>query len=545
MYTTRNKYLLLTIIACIFIVSCQRYDGYRAVKRGSKVYVTLEEYQPAFRNPMKGLREFFSPGIDTVRKEYPYPYGSMIKEYMQWNMMEKNADDNVKSVIDYSNHRWKGVEDINMKVIPRTYLVWIEPWHGGKSKDPENPDDLNGWHWPSDMPAENAPYKNVPGEWACYLEKGDSLTPITGGYFDKNFPDRVRNLVRKLGMAWDNDPRVAYVEMGIIGEWGEQHDPDLSTYWPPHDEPKHVANRTWISGIQSVLGDAFTESFKNKKVMVRYAYEFKDYNFGIYWDSFAMPEEYKRGYLEMKKLGDRWKTQPMGGEITWNWGSFLARGYNSFKDCVCDSITHETIIDQIHDLHMNHLGGITWTDFNDDVLLDSIQDIQKSLGYRFVLEEAVYDATISKQDWKVQFKVRNQGSSPFYYNWPVYVNLINPVTNEVVWRSEFSDVDIRSWLPGDDWNDSLDVYTIQPEEIIVEKKFNVPILDNGNYIVALSINDPAGNLPSVRFANTSYLHGGYTALGYVSSGKRLKSAMIPTTRFVDVEKDTSLHYSLK
>ena len=37
------------------------------------VTVSYDEYEPAFRNPMKGLREFFAPGIDPVRDEYPYP----------------------------------------------------------------------------------------------------------------------------------------------------------------------------------------------------------------------------------------------------------------------------------------------------------------------------------------------------------------------------------------------------------------------------------------------------------------------------------------
>lgn len=64
--------------------------------------------------------------------------------------------------------------------------------------------------------------------------------------------------------------------------------------------------------------------------MVRYAYEFKDYEFGIYWDSWSQPQEIVRGYEEMKKLGDRWKTQPIG-EITWNWGD-LAR-FKSFEEC--------------------------------------------------------------------------------------------------------------------------------------------------------------------------------------------------------------------
>ena len=37
------------------------------------VTVSYQEYPNAFRNPMKGFREFFAPGIDRVREEYPYP----------------------------------------------------------------------------------------------------------------------------------------------------------------------------------------------------------------------------------------------------------------------------------------------------------------------------------------------------------------------------------------------------------------------------------------------------------------------------------------
>ena len=89
------------------------------------VTVSYQEYPNAFRNPMKGFREFFAPGIDRVREEYPYPYGSLTKEYMQWNMIEDDANDGVDKIIAYSNHRWKGVEDINVKVIPRVFLVWL------------------------------------------------------------------------------------------------------------------------------------------------------------------------------------------------------------------------------------------------------------------------------------------------------------------------------------------------------------------------------------------------------------------------------------
>lgn len=73
---------------------------------------------------------------------------------------------------------------------------------------------------------------------------------MIGGYFDPTFQDRVKALVEKIGKAWDNDPRVAYIEMGIIGQWGEQHSPMIGTYWKPHDADVHEANKTWIPGIE-------------------------------------------------------------------------------------------------------------------------------------------------------------------------------------------------------------------------------------------------------------------------------------------------------
>ena len=49
------------------------------------VTVSYQEYPNAFRNPMKGFREFFAPGIDRVREEYPYPYGSLTKYAVEYD----------------------------------------------------------------------------------------------------------------------------------------------------------------------------------------------------------------------------------------------------------------------------------------------------------------------------------------------------------------------------------------------------------------------------------------------------------------------------
>lgn len=548
--STKNR-LLFAVIVIFTLPSCaitSVNESYTVQLRHRKVIIQMDEYASPFRNTMKGLREFFDAGTLTEQRvnDFPYPYGSLIKEYMPWNKMENQITDGVDKVIAYSNHRWKGYEDLNLKVIPRAYLVWIEPWHGGKPADPAIPDDLNGWHWPSDMPNELSPYKNIPGEWGCYIEEGDSLTPITGGYFDENFPSRVERFVEKLGQAWDNDPRVAYVEMGIIGEWGEHHDPDITTFWPPHDEPEHVRNRTWVEGIDKVLGDAFSEAFKNKKVMVRYAYDFPNYQFGFYWDSWAIDEEYERGYLQMKSMGDRWKTQPIGGEITWGWGSLARKGFRSFKDCIMNRSTYSLIMEQIRNLHCNHLGGITWTDFSDPEVLDHAGDIQKALGYRYVLKKAKYDAEINKGNpWKIDFTVVNTGSSPFYYRWPVEVSLLDKVSHKQVWRCVFNNADIREWLPGEDWNPERQEYRVAPKEFHIQGTFDLSDVTAGEYIVALSILDPAGNLPSVRFANENYLNGGYTILGYVGCGKRISKPELDKSLFDEINSDHSLRYVYK
>lgn len=513
----------------------------KLIVKNGRVTVKMEEYPSAFRNPMKGFREFFMPGVDKIREEYPYPYGTMIKEYMQWNMLEDDPADGVEKIIAYSNHRWKGVEAINMKVIPRVYIVWVEPWHGGRPKNPNQPDDLNGWHWPKGIPEEKGPYKQIPGSVGAMVDPADKNTPITGGYFHPDFPARVKNLVKKLGEAWDNDPRVAYVEMGIVGEWGEHHDPDLSTYWPPHDEPEHVENRTWVPGLEKVLGDAFTEAFKNKKVMVRYAYEFKDYEFGIYWDSWSQPEENDRGYNEMMKLGDRWKTQPIGGEITWNWGSL--QKFRSFEQVVNDPEYFQLTMHQIRNLHANHLGGITWANFRDTAFQRSADALQKAMGHRYVIHQASYPVKLENgKSAALAFELTNTGSSPFYYNWPVQAVLLDPDTKKPVWTQHLTELDIRTWMPGDDWDSSRSVYR-QPAPLVKAevslKPENIPA---GNYILALTVADPHGNQPSLRFANRAYLNGGYTVLGYIGVENEPSIFEFPDELINDIQADTSLRY---
>ena len=104
----------------------------------------------------------------------------------------------------------------------------------------------------------------------------------TGDFTSDQFKQRVIALIKKLGQAWDNDSRVAYVEMGLIGEWGEMEWPDTN------DE------------IKAAIAAQFMASFQNKLVMIRWPNTYNDdiYNFGYYWDSFAhIDQEYYAFHL--------------------------------------------------------------------------------------------------------------------------------------------------------------------------------------------------------------------------------------------------------
>ena len=494
------------------------------------------EYYNAFRNPMKGWREFFGPGYDRKRDIYPYPFGSMIKEYMQWNMMEDTRDDGVDKVIAYSNHRWEGVEDINVKVIPRPFIVWMEKYSGGYEKNTytDNPDDLNGWHWPSDFPRE--------------IRSEDDDTPSTGGYFDPDFQNRMVNLVKKLAEAWDDDPRVAYIEMGLIGEFGEQHDPSIRDFWKPHTQDHHVAGRTWIPGIEKTLGDAFSTYFKHKKVMVRYAYDFQDYDFGYYWDSWAYPEEDERGYNWYLRRNDFWKRNPMGGELTWNYGTFYNAGIRSLEDLLADKKYYEKTKNQIRSLHANHLGGVTWADWskNPTFFADASQ-LQKIMGYHFIIKEFSYPARVEAGGTaRISFDILNTGSGPFYYDWPVEISLMDPQTKTVVWRSCLVTPRISTWMPGDKWDEKSQSYTVPAEEYHVSETISLPSdLAPGKYAIGIAVLDPAGNLPSLRFAVMNYWQGGRHPMGYIGVGQDITEYKIPLSTFDDIQSDKTLHYEFK
>lgn len=468
------------LFASLFLIFCIAGKA----QNSEIVTVQPEIFEYALNNPLKGFR----PGISTARSG-KHPYSKVVRVYLKWNELERNEDDSIERIIQVCNQKWGGVEDINVKVIPRVYLDWDS--------------NIGNEYWPSDM--------------------------TTGDYSSYEFEQRVTRLVKRLAKVWDEDPRIAWIQMGIIGYWGEHHHPSPSLRQ------------------QEILGDLFTEAFKNKKVLVRQPFEeFMDYPFGWYWDSFAHWDQIgSQGVPMLNNCPDRWKVAPIEGETAYNWGNYQIQPGDNPNVTLKDPAHREFLINWIRTLHCTALGWVASFDyFNTDVLAGA-EEVQRAFGYRYILKEVSYPAEINPEEpFSVSFKVENTGSAPFYYDWPVELRLLDPETHITKWKQVFNDVDIRNWMPGENWHNGLKEYQIKPEIVINTDTFRIEgSLEKGKYILALTLLDPAGMMPAVKFATRQYFNGGLHPIGYVGLDSLINDTRLEGISFDDPAKDNSLHYS--
>jgi Domain of unknown function (DUF4832) len=415
------------------------------------VTVTLPETVEAFRNPMEGFRPSRYIGDAAFRD---HEYASTNKHYIPYAALESSAADTAQKIKDWSDANWAGLRARNLKVIPRVVIVYPG----------------TGEYW------GDIPHDGTPGQWATPALKA-----------------RLVAFVAKLAAAWDDDPRVAAVEMGLWGKWGEQN-----IY------PDQIGGSDRIPvEMQKALGDAFVAAFKNKKVMVRYPNTFADYKtFGFYWDSFALPDDDNPGGGAGILMRDVWRTQMVSGEVAYDWGDQSKLG-GSPNGTLSSAANTDYVLGTVARLHASSLGWIAEYTPDGAAISANAARLQKALGYRYVINKATFGAAIAAGGrLDVALTVANVGSAPFYYRWPVEVSLLDGA-RKVAWRATVDTADVTQWQPGG-------TYEL--------KATFTPSVAAGTYTLAVAILDPAASAPALRFANTNYYRGGRTPLGRVGVG---------------------------
>jgi uncharacterized repeat protein (TIGR02543 family) len=446
------KFKRILILALLFFIA-----EFSLLQAQSLITVYPQEYSNALSNPLKGFR----PDPNSAgNKNYPYP--TIVRDYITWNAIENDSTDGVQKIIDFCNVRWKDYEKMNIRVIPRVYILWDGNAMPG--------------NWPADL---------TPGDWTS-----------------KEFKDRVVKLIYKLGLAWDNDPRVAWVQTGIIGWWGEQ------------EQPVGVGQDGWAER----LGEAYTHAFKNKKLLVRNqgVWDAKGYQLGTYWDSYGHPfQSNVRTDIMVRNDQGRYLNQVIEGETAYNWG---AEGWNpkygsSPTATMNNNKFTNNIIDAIRELHCTGLGWVSSYSIdgsegsNIDTVKANASRVQKAFGYNYVIPEFSCSSRADQGgELAIHFKVKNDGSAPFYENWPLAFVLIDETTREVVWKEPILNVDIRNWLPGDKYNLVTRTYQTPAKEYAIDTIIKVPdTILTGQYMAGITILEPYSQTPGIFFAVKNFL----------------------------------------
>lgn len=304
----------------------------------------------------------------------------------------------------------------------------------------------------------------------------------TPDYEDPRLRAALTNFIHALGRRYDGDPRLGFVGLGLLGTWGEWHN-------SPHDE--WFASKT----VQREILDAYEAAFKKTRLVARYPAGPDDARYadntartiGYHDDSFAWatvhtgrPGDAWFFETRLRTAGalDKWRTQPIGGEVRPEVWSCL------FNDPTCAPKGQE--FDRC--LAVTHASWLC----NEGVFRGKIQGAARERAIRAVqrmgyeLHVASAALAVTGGQLAVSITVTNTGVAPFYYDWPVELAAFDAGgTLAATWKPDWK---LSSILPGDPprhWQHRADASA----------------LSEGVYRVLLRVPNPLPTGRPLRFAN--------------------------------------------
>ncbi|MFC1408196.1 carbohydrate-binding protein [Streptacidiphilus sp. N1-12] len=342
----------------------------------------------------------------------------------------------------------------------------------------------------------------------------------------------LQQFIGQFGAKYDGDPRIGFIQMGLIGYWGEWHT------WPENGtggQPDFMAT----DANAALIVNAFANAFHTTKIEVRYPTSgggaANNLDVGYHDDSFCYREgtplagvtlpqsmggaDYSQlQYALNEGVENKWITDSMGGEVrpeiqgtafnTWSTG---ANGSDDdMKACI--EAEHTTWkLDQ---------GSTSYSPTDPDV-----GAAVRAMGYDLTVPDAYYKNTVSGTA-SIGVKISNDGVAPFYHPWTVRLGLKDS-TGKVVktWNTSW---DLRQVMPlkiraFPDWNVGADP-TYLP--FGYPQYFNTSVdtssVTAGSYQLVMDVVNPlsavSSSAKSLRFANAAQNADGWLGLGAINVG---------------------------
>ena len=317
----------------------------------------------------------------------------------------------------------------------------------------------------------------------AYTNNGGGLCP---NYEDPHLQSALTSFIAAMGARYDNDPRIAWIQAGLLGWWGEWHTGGaVSTHWAS------------LATQRTVL-HAYMAAFPNTKIEVRYptgtngltsgTLEFENDNlpFGYHDDYFlnmtlgagswfTMSEERAAGSLALNK----WQQFPCGGEIdpaqvaTCWFTPPVVMGAQTFANCV--AATHST---WMGDWPVFFNGVITNAAYTNAIAGARL------LGYEFHATSTT-SWTSNSVLW-AGVTITNTGVAPFYYSWPI----------------QFGAADDSGHILAT-WSTSYTVAGLLPGAAPLQVALPLAGAPGGSFELLMRVVNPLPNGRPLRFANTT------------------------------------------
>jgi hypothetical protein len=358
----------------------------------------------------------------------------------------------------------------------------------------------------------NTAHRDIP-DWlykAMGSDKGTAYSTPAGKGFSPNYSDPTlisehKRVIAALGARYAADSRIAFVEMGSLGHWGEWH------CWPYVSSDGGPSGAFPPLAVSDQYVQHYTSVFSGDKLMMRRSCQkAKDGSCGLFNDMFGEKKSLDSagwGWLWGINNGytdDRGQKQPAMPEF-WKKASSGGEFANGNAQRYLTNSTIKETIREAQTSHTSWLGPCSPTDLASGCPEQANLDVlMKTMGYRFVLLSVTHiDSIAAGSSLSVAMNWNNKGVAPFYFKWPLELSLAN--ASGAIAATTKTNADIRNWLPG---------------QISDTQLLNVPSdLAAGTYTLCVAILDPATNKPGVNLAINGKRPDGRYKLGTVKVTK--------------------------
>lgn len=300
-----------------------------------------------------------------------------------------------------------------------------------------------------DFPEDEA-HMDIP-QWLYDKIGGDGTVYDTsyGKGFSPNYNNELfiiyhQKAIKALGERFGGDNFFAYIELGSLGHWGEWH-------------VKYEDGIIRLPGEYARLDyiRPYMEAFPNAKILMRRPFKAAgEYGFGLYNDMAGDPDSTAEWLDWIENGGDfrqtnekgalvpmpnAWKTAPVGGELTSSLAMDYMIKFNTAQTVELIKASHTTFLGPKFPRVKN--------ESTDEAFAAGIDTLLLNMGYRLGVTKAVVSEKFIGKDIKVSLTWTNEGVAPMYWDWPVYIYMLDKDNNLI--NKIKTDVKLTQILPGE------------------------------------------------------------------------------------------------